>query len=1335
MADEQATPTAAQPLRRRVGFWRWIWRISAGSFAVLVVLLALFIGLFRVAVPLLPDFQQRIETAATDALGFPVAVGSVDARWRLQGPELVFDNVVVRTTDSQSVLLQASRLRVVIDVMALIRGGSIRPSSITLTGTELAVRRNADGIWFVQNIPLDSLHSDRPLTAAWGVANGEFGLHNLSLSVKDEVRDTSYSIPDIDVDVSVHDNLIGVSGELEFVRRGPRLEFSVDANGRVDQLERVDWAGYVAGSRINWPAIEAMLPEQPAWSTSKPLDLSIWLRATGITPREANITVDARDIEVASIEHSVARVAGQFSWTGEPANWQLVGEAVDISSADESTTGMVRFGVLTSAVAGADAMNASSEKQPGSRQFTFAATELNLEQLVILATPLDERVAQWADELVPTGQISDLEGFVEIDAEKLVDFGLTATLNSIGINGAEGRPGFAGVDARIFGGWESGGVELRRAAQLALPGILRDAISIDTALANVVWEQKNNALHIGVTDIVLETADMEVAGQVAFERASPEASLNGDFNLSVGWLDLAQAYRYFPANRFSEQLLKWLDAALTAGSGTNGHFRLVGPLNKFPYPNPEDGEFTASLRLNDATLNYANSWPVMTGINADLVFERTGLRAQVEEARILTLPVQNAQATLADFKESVVRVEGAVTADLDDMRAFLDATPLVKNWGSGWRDSQFYGNGSAQISLTIPTRQRDATSFDAALQFEDTRFQFRDWRQTMTDLNGELRASRAGLSASGIRGLFLEEPVEIEVTPSSVSGYTSDVVLKGSARPSSLARNINEGLADHLSGAAEWTASLALPKAEANTPVQLRVRSPLQGMAITLPVPLAKTSAETRFADALLTVVDDGLLALSADYGDGTNIVARIARGDDGFWSVPRAELRFGGGSGSLPDSDRVRVMGSVSELDMSAIVEFAQRNSSDRPWIEIDSAELAVSELSGLKQRFGATTLDMVRDSNGYVLNFLGDRLSGELAVPAAITTESPIVGQFETLRWASTNDDSPIDPKAIPSLRAVVDNFRYNDYELGTLVAHLEARANLVAIREFTTTAPDFTTRTTGSWVFGEGSPTTYLVCDLKSSNVQNTLKALGLAEFMDAAEATARLELSWPEGWTPDYLRTVEGEISVQVGQGKLRSVDPGAGRVFGLLSIGALPRRLNLDFRDVFDSGFGFDSITGDFTVADGNAVTDNLALSGPAANVVIVGRTGLIEKDYDQTAVVYANFGSSLPLAGALAGGPAVGAALLVVTEIFRKPLQNMGKVSYSITGGWDDPQVAKTGSVPPADPAASEEGAEEAAGVPPGTASSEPPNAESGAEQPPAVEIVSSPQSPVPAPR
>ncbi|MEM7082876.1 MAG: YhdP family protein [Pseudomonadota bacterium] len=1276
MSDKPNTRPARKPTR--VGFLRWVWRIVAATFAVVVVSVALLIGLFRVAVPLIPDVQDRIESAATDALGHPLSVGSVDARWRLHGPELVFDDVSIQSQDGTQTVLNADRLRVAIDLMDWFRTGSINPSILTLSGFELTVHRDEEGAWYIQDLPIDALKGDAAPTTAWGVADGVFGINNVALSVEDRKEGYAFSIPDFDVDLQIVDQLLNLEGELELETRGDRIEFSVDAEGRVNQPESIAWTGFVSGENVNWSKVSDITQIQD-WSTSEPVELSLWIRAVGVEPREASVTIDASDVRVASSERTIARVAGRYTWRGAANYWVLEGDDVELGAHADSTPGTLR---LSYGLSDATSSQRSTSTGHTARRIELSATELNIDDLITLALPAHEHVADIDSRYAPTGRVTDIHGFFLFTDDAIADFALDGTLRGAGLRGAEGRPGFSGLDARIFGSRTKGGMTLTALEQIDLTGVLRDEVPLDSVRADVVWSHEPEGTTIQIDNLLLQNADIQVNGSIGLRRDAPDSSWIGDLSLAVDELDLSNAYHYFPVNRFKGRLLNWLDAALTDGTGRNGRFQLKGPLHKFPFVNEADGEFLASIDLVGATLHYAKDWPDIEALDATLTFERNSLRGSVSKANLLTLSIDDAQASIDDFKKAIVFVEGGVSAQLDDMRAFLDATPLVDNWGQSWPDAQFFGDGRAQVNLTIPTKARKDTQFDVALQFEEAQFQFRDWRQTATDLRGELRASRNGLTGSGIQGQFLGEPVEIAVSPSSVEGYSTDIELRGATRPSSLARHVHERLADHLSGLASWRASLALPAVGSNMPLQARLRSSLEGMAITLPAPLAKRADEARFIDAMLTVIDEDRLRVTTGYGDNTNVIAQV-QSRDGRWIVPRGELRFGQGGATLPGLEQVRIVGDVDYLDLSQISRFVEHYASDSPWVDVHSAELDVVNLAGLQQEFGANRLTMAKQDARRMFTFTGEKLEGLLSVPHVVTPDDPVIGQFERVEWASNDSDEPVDPRSAPSFRALVNSFRFNDFDLGVLVAHLEARQNLVAIREFTTTAEDFTTRTTGSWVFGNGESTTYLVSELNSTNVQNTLKALNFAEFMQADSASAKLEMNWPTGWTPNYLETVEGTLTVEIGQGKLVSVDPGAGRVFGLLSIGALPRRLNLDFRDVFDSGFGFDSIAGDFVIEEGSAVTDNLALSGPAANVVIVGRTGIIEKDYDQTALVYANFGSSLPIAGAIAGGPAVGAALLVVTEIFKKPLQNMGKVSYSITGGWEEPVITRTGSARP----------------------------------------------------
>ena len=169
--------------------------------------------------------------------------------------------------------------------------------------------------------------------------------------------------------------------------------------------------------------------------------------------------------------------------------------------------------------------------------------------------------------------------------------------------------------------------------------------------------------------------------------------------------------------------------------------------------------------------------------------------------------------------------------------------------------------------------------------------------------------------------------------------------------------------------------------------------------------------------------------------------------------------------------------------------------------------------------------------------------------------------------------------------------------------------------------------------------------------------------------------QLDFNWSGGPREDFMETLDGQVEVRIGTGQLDEVEPGAGRMFGLMSIVALPRRLSLDFRDVFSKGFGFDEISGTFRIEDGETYTCDLSLEGPAADIGIIGRAGLVRRDYDQVAVVSANFGSTLPVVGGVLGGPQVAVVMLVFSQLFKKPLQEVTQIYYGFSGSWDEPVI------------------------------------------------------------
>ena len=229
--------------------------------------------------------------------------------------------------------------------------------------------------------------------------------------------------------------------------------------------------------------------------------------------------------------------------------------------------------------------------------------------------------------------------------------------------------------------------------------------------------------------------------------------------------------------------------------------------------------------------------------------------------------------------------------------------------------------------------------------------------------------------------------------------------------------------------------------------------------------------------------------------------------------------------------------------------------------------------------------------------------------------------------------------------------------------------------------TTAPSFTIKANAGWVLDESYNSgqhTYIDGRLSSSDTMDTLIRLDYQPIIDSSDMNIDIDVKWPGGPREDYINYVQGDFNVSLGAGQLEEVEPGAGRMFGLLSVVALPRRLSLDFRDVFNKGFGFDEIIGDFKLNEGKAITCNLNLKGPAADIGVLGSVDLIAMEYDQTAIVSTNYGNTLPIVGAVVAGPPAAAALLLFSQIFKKPLQEMAQIYYDVLGTFEVPKINNT---------------------------------------------------------
>ena len=388
----------------------------------------------------------------------------------------------------------------------------------------------------------------------------------------------------------------------------------------------------------------------------------------------------------------------------------------------------------------------------------------------------------------------------------------------------------------------------------------------------------------------------------------------------------------------------------------------------------------------------------------------------------------------------------------------------------------------------------------------------------------------------------------------------------------------------------------------------------------------------------------------------------------------------FGGGDAPPADGvEGLHVNGSVAVLNAAGWVTVA---SGEGEGTGLRNVTLDAGQLDLLGRSFADTRLDVaVDDAGDSSVHFSGAALEGNVEVPGASLPTRGITGRFERLYWPSSDVTqsnavlASLPPSAIPPLHFSIDDLHFGDAKLGTSRLESYPTPEGLHVEQFETRSDDLNLNASGDWRLVDGAERSSFTLRFTSENVARMLESLGFSSLLEGGQTLVELNGGWAGSPSAFGLAQLQGDLKLSVGEGRIPDVEPGAGRLLGLVSLTEIPRRLSLDFSDFFKQGFSFNAINGDFRLDDGNAVTDDLHIDSPAADIHISGRTGLVARDYDQRMEVLPRTSSVLPVVGALAGGPAGAAIGAVAQAMLQKPMKQMSRTLYQVSGSWDEPKI------------------------------------------------------------
>ncbi len=339
---------------------------------------------------------------------------------------------------------------------------------------------------------------------------------------------------------------------------------------------------------------------------------------------------------------------------------------------------------------------------------------------------------------------------------------------------------------------------------------------------------------------------------------------------------------------------------------------------------------------------------------------------------------------------------------------------------------------------------------------------------------------------------------------------------------------------------------------------------------------------------------------------------------------------------------------------------------------------DVQVGTLQLFEQRFDQVALKAARSPESWVVELDAPSIAGTVQIPHDLNLGS-VEMQLARLHLPELvkGDKGVLDPRDLPSIRADVEHFRYKETDLGR--AKLQTSRNPAGLYMDTLAfdSPAGRIHASGDWLVQEGAHSTRVDVDVSAEDLGDFLEMFGYAGNVEGGRTRGEFQVQWDGAPSQFSLAKLNGVLTLNIRDGRVLVFGPGAGRVFGLLSLQALPRRLTLDFSDLFKKGFTFDRISGTFDLEAGHAYTRDAVIEGPSARIDILGRTGLVTRDYDQSVTVTPKVTASLPVAGALVGGPLAGGVLFAFEKLFRPQIDEITRYRYTITGSWDDPNVQR----------------------------------------------------------
>lgn len=1243
----------------------WALIVVAACFSLLLLLLRYW---------LLPDIEQyreNIASAISHASGQHITIGEISANWDGFRPHMMLRAVKVHDKEGDVTLL-LNQLSGTLSWRSILHG-KLYFREIEIEQPDLIVRRDTKGVIHVAGFALSKeLTGSENDFSDWLLNQSQVRINNASILWQDDQR----GAPELELLVN-----------LRLENRGHRHRFGIRATPPAELAAQLDMRGDFTGESLAdsdlWQGRLFMQMDNAdiaAWGVWLPFPqeirlnrgvgaLRMWAGIDGADMKKLTADMRLRNVRAQLApdlpEFDLIRLQGRVGWQ------KINGGGTEIFAKKLSTSARGKRKWILQPVSFSLQTIPSNMTEPHSTKLSIDNLELEVLKDAAKYLPISAPLREQLSKIDPRGEIRHMRVNWSGELPAPPHFSAKGGFTNLGMRKSGRLPAFKGVSGNIDITERGGTLTLNsQNATVELPEVFRVPLALDIITGQASWnvlaDKDSIAFRFNNISFSNKNAAGLAYGTYHFTVDSPGRI---DLVANLTRADARYLMHYMP---MAVNYRDWLDDSIVEAGALDARLHLKGDLSQFPFAHGENGIFRLQANVSGVTLDRIPGWPRIENMSGNLQFHNSRMEFDASQAYISGTKLNRVNLNIADMAapDATLRSEMEASGPTQQFFKFATSRTDSSDNGSLVDNINIAGEGRLLLELDIPLDHPEAVNVSGSYRFIDNHIDPGSRLPNLNDINGVVAFTGSGIKTENITANFLGGPVVINSTDMpdgsirlSAAGKVNLSKMseppQGSARAAPLWRR-------HLRGDTDWLATVDIR----NKSADVSIESSLVGITSDLPEPFSKAATDTARLRFERKAMDSNSDELSLSYGDLVTAKFERGRDDAGNYRVERGIVSFGTAPAILPRNG-ISATGEVPSLNLDRWRSLlAQGSNEPGPGLGLTSINFHIGALDFLGRRLKDVTLNADREDGIWYSTITSEQINGGISWDPSgngkiVARLNRLIIPANSRPPTSTVRAQTQQEKDLPALDVTADNFFIGEKQLGQLELIANQEERNWHIKKLHISNPDSSITARGLWHNRATQPVMRANLTVEASDIGLFLARLGHPDRVKRGSGKLEGVLSWSGGPQSVDYPTLSGSFKVSARRGQFPRFEPGIGRLFGIFDLRSLPRRITLDFHDVFSEGFGFDNISGDVKIGRGVAVTDDLKIEGPAAKVAINGEINLEAETQKLHIIVNPSLGLAAPV---------VGVASAIANTAMQNPTPSN---EYDITGTWTDPTVTK----------------------------------------------------------